>query len=109
MYAKCTHVIHRTKTLKWNLGVVYLLYLVNLDILYPLRNAIRLHREADKISVHESVDEELQADLFVFLGQVFLPCISVMLGLIMITHLGAGSDKTGNTSRQPDGSRANAG
>lgn len=32
-----------------------------------------------------------------------------MLGLIMITHLGAGSDKTVNTSRQADGSRAKAG
>lgn len=63
-------------------------------------------RDADKIPLDESVDQELQADLFFSLGQVFLLSISVILGLIMITQLGAGSDKTVNTSRQADGSRA---
>ena len=46
----------------------------------------------DLIPLHESVEQELQIDLFFFLGQVFFISISVVLGLIMVTHLGPGSE-----------------
>jgi Reverse transcriptase (RNA-dependent DNA polymerase) len=39
-------------------------------------------------------------DLFFFLGQVFLLSISVLLGLIMVTHLGPGAER--RTSDRPD-------
>ena len=48
----------------------------------------------DPIPIHESVEQELQVDLFFFLGQVFLLSISVLLGLIMVTHLGPGIDRS---------------
>ena len=55
-------------------------------------------RDDDPIPLHESVSQELQVDLFFFLGQVFFISISVLLGLIMVTHLGPGND------RRPPGS-----
>jgi hypothetical protein len=42
----------------------------------------------DPVPLHESVDQELQVDRFFFIGQAFFICFSVLLGLIMITHLG---------------------
>jgi hypothetical protein len=51
-------------------------------------------REDDPIPVHESVEQELQVDLF-FLGHVFLLSISVLMGLIMVTQLGPGSNADG--------------
>ena len=48
----------------------------------------------DPIPLHESIDQELQVDLFFFLGQVFFISTSVVLGLIMVTHLGSGSEST---------------
>jgi hypothetical protein len=66
----------------------------------------------DPIPLHESVAQELEVDLFYFLGQVFFLSISVLLGLIMVTHLGPGIDRTkdkSNSDRQGDGSRAKAG
>ena len=50
-------------------------------------------RSDDQIPLHESVPQELQVDLFYFLGHVFLLSISVLLGLIMVTHLGPGQEK----------------
>ena len=52
------------------------------------------NRDHDLIPIHEAVDQELQADLFSFLGQVFLLTISVVLGLIMVTHLSSVTLKT---------------
>ena len=49
--------------------------------------------EDDPMPAHESVDQELQVDLFFFLGQAFFISISVLLGLIMVTHLGSGIDR----------------
>lgn len=66
----------------------------------------------DPIPIHESVEQELQVDLFYFLGNVFLLSISVLMGLIMITHLGPGIDRIKDkptNDRQGDGSRAKAG
>ena len=62
-------------------------------------------REDDPIPLHESVEQELQVDLFFFLGQVFLLSISVLLGLIMVTHLGPGIDRT-VTDRQGQKSKS---
>jgi hypothetical protein len=64
-------------------------------------------REDDPIPLHESVEQELQVDLFFFLGQVFLLSISVLLGLIMVTHLGPGFDRT-VTDRQGQKSKSKA-
>jgi hypothetical protein len=47
----------------------------------------------DRVPLHESVEQELQVDLFFFLGQVFLLSISLLLGLIMVTHLGPGAER----------------
>ena len=47
--------------------------------------------------------------MFYFLGQTFFLSISVILGLIMVTHLGPGTDKSTTGSRHSDGSRAKAG
>jgi hypothetical protein len=52
-------------------------------------------REDDPIPVHESVEQELQVDLFLFLGHVFLLSISVLMGLIMVTQLGPGFNADG--------------
>jgi hypothetical protein len=51
-------------------------------------------QDSDLIPIHESTSQELQLDLFYFLGQVFLLSISILMGLIMVTHLGPG--KYGN-------------
>ena len=70
------------------------------------------HSTDDPIPMHESVEQELQVDLFYFLGNVFFLSISVLLGLIMITHLGPGIDRTKDkpvNDRQGEGSRAKAG
>ena len=65
-------------------------------------------RDDDQVPVHESVAQELQVDLFFFLGNVFFLSISVLLGLIMVTHLGSGQEqKTG--SKTSEGSRSKAG
>lgn len=44
----------------------------------------------DPIPLHVSVQQELQIDIFYFLGQAFFISISLLLGLIMVTHLGPG-------------------
>ena len=44
--------------------------------------------EDDRTPHNESVTQELQADLFYIFGQVFMLTVSVLMGLIMITHLG---------------------
>ena len=68
--------------------------------------------EDDPIPTYESVEQELQIDLFYFLGQVFFISISVLLGLIMVTHLGPGIDRSNtakaNSDRQGDGARSKA-
>ena len=51
-------------------------------------------RSDDRIPLHESVAQELQVDLFYFLGQTFFLSISVILGLIMVTHLGPGIERS---------------
>ena len=51
-------------------------------------------RDNDMIPIHQSVKQDLQVDLFYFLGQAFLLSISVLLGLIMVSHLGPGNDAT---------------
>jgi hypothetical protein len=69
----------------------------------------------DIIPVHESVDQDLQVDLFFFLGNVFFLSISVLLGLIMVTHLGPGNNRNSigerksHGDRQTEGSKAKAG
>ena len=66
-------------------------------------------RSDDQIPLHESVPQELQVDLFYFLGHVFLLSISVLLGLIMVTHLGAGHEKSTTGTRSSEGPRSKAG
>ena len=44
--------------------------------------------EDDPIPIHESIDQELQVDTFFIFGQVFFLSISVVMGLIMTSHLG---------------------
>ena len=44
--------------------------------------------EDDPIPIHESVDQELQVDTAFSFGQVFFMSISVLMGLIITTHLG---------------------
>jgi hypothetical protein len=61
----------------------------------------------DRIRLHESVEQELQVDIFFFLGQVFLLSISVLLGLIMVTHLGPGAHD--RPDRHAERSKAKAG
>ena len=84
--------------------------------------------ENEPIPIHESVAQELQVDLFFMYGQAFFLSISVLLGLIMVTHLGPGSEvgRTGadisvtpnitttkkadkKNSAQAEGSKAKAG
>ena len=65
-------------------------------------------QEDDPIPLHESVEQELQVDLFFFLGQVFFISISVLLGLIMVSHLGPGNG-TGRPDRLDERSKAQAG
>ena len=60
----------------------------------------------DTIPLHESVEQELQVDLFFFLGQVFLLSISVLLGLIMVTHLGPGAERKTLESSDRHGERS---
>lgn len=70
------------------------------------------HYTDDPIPVHDSVDQELQVDLFYFLVNAFLLRSSVLLGPIMITHLGPDIDRTKEkpvNDRQGEGSRAKAG
>jgi hypothetical protein len=55
-------------------------------------------REDEPIPLNESVEQELQVDLFFFLGHVFL----LSMGLIMVTQLGPesnadGPDRTGES------------
>lgn len=47
-------------------------------------------QENNQIPVHQSANQELQVDLFYFLGQAFFLSISVIFGLIMVSHLGPG-------------------
>ena len=49
-------------------------------------------QDNDLIPIHESTSQDLQLDLFYFLGQVFLLSISILMGLIMVTHLGPGKN-----------------
>ena len=65
--------------------------------------------ENEQIPVHESVSQELQVDVFYFLGQVFFLSISVLLGLVMVTHLGPGQDKSASGPKVAEGSRSKAG
>ena len=44
--------------------------------------------EDDPIPTHEAIDQELQIDSFLMFGQVFFISVSVIMGLIMTTHLG---------------------
>ena len=62
--------------------------------------------EDDPIPTHESIDQELQVDMFFIFGQVFFLSISVIMGLIMITHLGPAQ---GATDRSSEKSKAKAG
>jgi hypothetical protein len=67
----------------------------------------------DPIPFHESVDQELRVDLFYFLGQTFFLSISILLGLIMVNHLGPGIDRKKDSNspsaRTSDGARSKAG
>lgn len=62
-------------------------------------------RTDDIIPVHESVDQELQSDLFFFIRNVFFLRITVLLGLIMLTHLGPGNDIDPMGNRKSQGDR----
>ena len=66
-------------------------------------------QENDQIPVHQSVNQELQVDLFYFLGQVFFLSISVLLGLIMVSHLGPGNEATSSHEKNAERSRSKAG
>ena len=62
------------------------------------------------LPIQECEAQELQVDTFFFLGNVFFLSISVLLGLIMITHLGPGSNHNNNCSdKTTAGSKAKAG
>ena len=56
--------------------------------------------EDDPIPIHESIDQELQIDMFFIFGQVFFLSISVVMGLIMITHLGPAQAATDRSSEK---------
>jgi Zinc knuckle len=60
----------------------------------------------DKIPIHQSVNQDLQVDLFYFLGQTFFLSNSVLLGLIMVSHLGPGNDSDSSGAER---SRSKAG
>ena len=64
-------------------------------------------QENELIPIHESTFQDLQVDLFYFLGQVFFLSFSILMGLIMVTHLGPGID--GKTHGNDQKSRAKAG
>ena len=92
--------------------------LVNAQQLYGIPAAYQLGqgtqrnskcREDDPIPLHQSVNQELQVDLFYFLGQAFFLSISVLLGLIMVTPLGPGQDSTSSKDKHSEKSRAKAG
>ena len=92
--------------------------LVNAQQIYGIRAAYQLGqgtqrnskcREDDPIPLHQSVNQELQVDLFYFLGQAFFLSISVLLGLIMVTPLGPGQDSTSSKDKHSEKSRAKAG
>jgi Reverse transcriptase (RNA-dependent DNA polymerase) len=59
----------------------------------------------DMIPVHESVEQDLHIDLFFMFGQVFFLSISVLMGLIMVTHLGSSQS---TTAEQKSKSKAGA-
>ena len=66
-------------------------------------------RDDDVIPIHQSVKQDLQVDLFYFLGQAFFLSISVLLGLIMVTHLGPGNESTLSGDKSSERSRSKAG
>ena len=66
-------------------------------------------QENDQIPIHQSVNQELQVDLFYFLGQAFFLSISVLLGLIMVSHLGPGSETASSSEKNNERSRSKAG
>lgn len=66
-------------------------------------------RDDDVIPIHQSVKQDLQVDLFYFLGQAFFLSISVLLGLIMVTHLGPGNESTLSGDKGSERSRSKAG
>ena len=53
----------------------------------------------NQIPIQKSMTQELQVDLFYFLGQTFFLSISVILNLTMVTHLGPGTNKSTTGSR----------
>ena len=60
------------------------------------------------IPLHQSVDQDLQVDLIYFLGKTFFMSISVLLGLIMVSHLGQGYDSTSTNDKTTARSRSEA-
>ena len=46
------------------------------------------------IPINQSVKQDLQVDLFYYLGLAFLLSMSVLLGLVMISHLRPGNGPT---------------
>ena len=52
--------------------------------------------------------QQLQVDLFYIFGQLFFLSISVLMGLIVVSHLGPGIDRS-ETKGPPAKSRAQAG
>ena len=63
-------------------------------------------QENDQIPVHQSVNQELQVDLFYFLAQVFFLNISVLLGLNMVSHLGPENEATSSHNAERSCSKA---
>ena len=51
-------------------------------------------RDNDMIPINQSVKQDLQVDLFYYLGLAFLLSISVLVGLIMVSHLRPGNGPT---------------
>ena len=62
----------------------------------------------ERVPTEQATPQELQVDLFFIFGQVFLLSISVLLGLVIVSHLGPGIDRTDHRSI-PAKSRAKAG
>ena len=67
--------------------------------------------ELTLLPIKESPAQELQIDTFFFLGNVFFLSISVLLGLIIVTHLGPGSntDTSSDTAQQKRGDKVTSG
>lgn len=122
-YGKAAEVIQRSsiKDLGFTRAdLVHAQYVYGYPAAYLLGQGVHKAKSAgehDPVPIQECAAQELQVDLFYFLGHAFFLSISVLLGLIMVTHLGPGSNhdppaglKAGiKPDKQTTGSKAKAG